>query len=491
MNENDLNLLAIDLGASSGRVMLSQFSPNGMRLEEVYRFPNGPISIANHLHWDVRRLFEEIKIGLRKAGSTCAINSLGLDTWGVDFALLDQHDKLIANPFHYRDPQTHGMMEEVFQRVDRKEIFQRTGTQFMQINTLYHLFANRDTPILEKAKTFLMMPDLFNYWLSGRKANEYTIATTTQFFNPYLKEYDRLILSKLSLPMDIYPGIVTPGTILGTLISTLGNDTGLDEIPVIAPACHDTASAVVSVPIKNPRSAYISSGTWSLMGVESTRPVITEQSLSYNFTNEGGVNGTFRLLKNVTGLWLIQECRRIWAEEGVKYSWDRITHLAEYSQGFASIIDVDDPVFLNPDHMPIAIQGYCKMKGQPVPASTGEIIRCIFVSLALKYRWVTNCLEEMLGETIEVIHIIGGGSQNQLLCQMTADATGKEVIAGPVEATAIGNALMQAIAIGYLGSLSEAREIVSKSFPLKRFQPDPSDQWDSAFHCLKELINHS
>ncbi len=489
--KRDLNLAAIDLGASSGRVILAHFTQQGLALEEIHRFPNGPVSIADHLNWDVHSLFKEIKTGLRKAVRSGALVSLGLDTWGVDFALLDQDDALINKPFHYRDPQTNGMMEEVFKQVSRGEIFKRTGIQFMQINSLYQLFAIKKTPILEKARTFLMMPDLFNFWLSGHKANEYTNATTTQFYNPYINGYDESLLSKLSLPVDIYPEIVPPGTILGDLKTSISKEIGLPQIPLIAPACHDTGSAVAAAPIENPRSAYISSGTWSLVGVETSNPVITEQSLAYNFTNEGGVNNTFRLLKNVTGLWLVQECRRIWAEGGTNYTWDNISSLAEDAPAFLSLVDPDHTVFLNPRDMPAAIQDFCTKTDQPAPESRGAILRCIFESLSLKYRWVLECLEEMIGETIEVIHIIGGGSQNILLCQMTADATGKDVFAGPVEATAIGNALMQAIALGCIGSLAEGRKMVSHSFPLKAYHPRPGKGWDKTFSRFKKMIDLS
>lgn len=489
--KDDVNLIAIDLGASSGRVILAHFSKQGLKLNEIHRFPNGPITQANHLHWDVLKIFDEIKVGLRKAAASYIINGLGIDTWGVDFALLDQNDRLVIHPFHYRDPQTNGMLQEVFKRVDRKEIFFRTGIQFLQLNTLYQLFAIRATPILKSAKTFLMMPDLFNFWLSGRIANEYTTATTTQFYNPTLENYDQWILSKLSLPVDIYPEIVPPGTILGKLTTTISDETGLGEVPVITPACHDTASAVVSVPIKSPHSAYISSGTWSLIGVETSKPIITKRSLAYNFTNEGGVYGTFRLLKNVTGLWLVQECRRVWKESGVKYSWKEITTLAIDAPGFVSFIDPDDPIFLKPDDMRLAIQDFCKKTDQIIPESPGAILRCIFESLALKYHWVIHCLEELIGDKIGEIHIIGGGSQNELLCQMTADTTGKDVIAGPIEATAIGNTIMQAIALGYIDSLAEGREMVSRSFPLITYPPKSNDGWKEAYQRFKEIVQKS
>jgi rhamnulokinase len=482
------NFAAVDLGASSGRVMLARFDGKRLAMEEAHRFQNGPVRVAEHLYWDVLRLFDEIKTGLCKAGQAAPLSSLGLDTWGVDFALLDRDDQLIGNPFHYRDPHTNGVFEKAFALVSRDEIFERTGIQFMQINSLFQLFVMRESDAMDRARSFLMVPDLFNFWLTGRKANEYCNATTTQFYNPRAQGYDHDLLAKLGLPTDIYPQIVPPGSSLGPLLASVAEETGLPQIPVIAPACHDTGSAVAAVPITNPRAAYLSSGTWSLIGVEVPEPVITPQSLAYNFTNEGGVNGTIRLLKNVTGLWLVQECRRIWAAQGNRYTWDEITKLAESASPFGSLIDPDHIDFLNPADMPEAIQTYCRHTGQAVPESHSEILRCIFESLALKYRWVLECLEEMLGYNLDVIHVIGGGSQNQLLCQWTADATGKQVLAGPVEATAIGNTLMQAISLGIIDTLAAGRELVARSFPLRNHQPEVAGGWDDVFGRFTELV---
>jgi rhamnulokinase len=472
-----LNLAAVDLGASSGRVMLARFDNERLTLDEAHRFSNGPMQVQDHLYWDVSHLFEEIKTGLSKAEQVAPIRGLGLDTWGVDFALLDKNDQLAGNPYHYRDPHTNGMLEKAFELVGRDEIFERTGIQLMQINSLFQLLALKDSDVLRRAKTFLMVPDLFNFWLTGRKANEYSNATTTQFYNPSIKGYDHELLAKLDLPTDIYPEIVPPGTRLGTLLPSVAQEINLSSIPVIAPACHDTGSAVAAVPMENPRAAYISSGTWSLVGVEVKEPVITPQSLSYNFTNEGGVDESVLLMKNVSGMWLVQECRRTWQSEGRSYSWEEITALAEGASSFTNFIDPDHPDFLNPPDMPAAIQRFCARAGQPVPESDPAILRCIFESLALKYRWVLEKLEELLGYELEVVHIIGGGSQNRLLCQLTADASGKSIIAGPIEATAIGNALVQAISLGYIASLAEGRGLVARSFPLKDYQPQNTDKW--------------
>ncbi len=484
-----VNIAAIDLGASSGRVMLARINDDQITIEEAHRFSNGPVRVFDHLYWNVFRLFEEIKIGLGKAGQLATLSSLGLDTWGVDYALLDGDDQLIGNPYHYRDPRTNNVMEQVFELVSQEEIFNRTGLQFMQLNTLYQLFSMRESAALQRARSFLMMPDLFNFWLTGCHANEYSDATTTQFYNPHLNAYDHELLSQLGLPTDIYPEILPPGSILGLLNPSVEEETGLVAIPVIAPACHDTGSAVAAAPIQSSRAAYISSGTWSLVGVEVMEAVITPQSLAYNFTNEGGVYGTIRLLKNVAGLWLVQECKRVWGTYGRDYSWGEITQMASGAPPFGSLIDPDHPDFLNPADMPKAIQNYCNRTEQDIPKSDAIILRCIFESLTLKYKWVIRSLEEMLGYELEIIHVIGGGSQNDLLCQLTADATGKPVIAGPVEATAIGNALVQAISLGYFDSLEDGRQLVKRSFPLKEYFPQDEHSWEDAATLLKLVFS--
>jgi rhamnulokinase len=487
MNKN-LNLAAVDLGASGGRVILVRFDGDRLTLEEAHRFPNGPVRVQDHLYWDALRLFDDIKTGLGRAGQMAALSSLGLDTWGVDFALLDLEDSLVGNPFHYRDPHTNNIMPQVFDVLNRDAIFERTGLQFIQFNSLFQLYAMRGSAALRSARIFLMMPDLFNFWLTGRKANEYSAATTTQFYNPRLKGYDLDLLASLGLPTDMYPPIVPPGTVLGPLSPAVANEIDLGDVPVIAPACHDTGSAVAAVPIKNPKAAYISSGTWSLVGVEVQDPVITPECLAHNFTNEGGVYGTVRLLKNIAGMWLVQECRRSWANEGSGYTWDEMIRLASEATPFGPLVDPDHHDFLNPPDMPSAIRSACKQSGQPVPGSHATILRCIFESLALKYRRVITCLESLLGNDLEVIHIIGGGSRNKLLCQLTADATGKLVVAGPVEATAIGNALVQAISLGYLASLAEGRTLIARSFPLKTYEPRHVGGWDEAYERSGTLL---
>lgn len=482
--------LAFDLGAESGRGVLGHFDGARLRLEELHRFPNGGVRVLDNLHWDVLRLWNEIKMTL----SICtqkgvSPSGIGIDTWGVDFALLGRDDVLLGFPYHYRDSRTDGMLEEAFRRLSRTTLFERSGCQFLQINTLYQLLSMvvHKSPLLDLAETFLMIPDLFNFWLTGQKVCEFTNATTTQFYDPRRNGWSKEICDSLGLPYEILPEIVQPGTQLGTLLPSVAAETGLPEIPVIAPACHDTGSAIAAVPAQIDDWAYISSGTWSLMGIEVPEPIVTDQALALNFTNEGGVENTFRFLKNIMGLWLVQECRRTWAQAGVEMSYDQMTQLAENAKPFTALIDPDDKVFLPPGDMPSRIVDYCKHAGQTSPSDTGEILRCALESLALKYRWVLENLEVVRGRGIDVIHIVGGGAQNQLLCQFTADATGTPVIAGPIEATAIGNIVVQAIASGLVESISEAREVVRRSFNVITYEPQNSVGWDEAYERFLEI----
>lgn len=485
--------LAFDLGAESGRAVVGLLEGDQLHLEEVHRFPNGPVRLLGSLHWDVLRLFSEMKRGLRmyvqQFGPDLA--SIGLDTWGVDFALLNRDDRLIGNPYHYRDTRTDGMMEEAFRRVPREEIFERTGIQFMQLNTLYQLLAMAlsHSAELESAHRLLMMPDLFNFWLTGQKVCEFTEATTTQFYDPRASDWARDMMRALGLPTHILGPIVEPGTVLGSLLPSVAEEVGLSDVPLIAPACHDTGSAVAAVPFESAAGCYLSSGTWSLMGVEVAEPVITPQSLEYNFTNEGGVCDTFRLLKNIMGLWLVQECRRVWGREGESYSYDELTQMAEQARPFVALVNPDDPAFLHPADMPAEIRTFCARTSQSVPEDKGTMIRCVLESLALTYCSTLEKLEAMLGRRLEVIHIVGGGSQNRLLCQFTADATHRPVLAGPVEATAIGNVLMQALALGEFASLQEARAVVRNSFEMACYQPGDPASWDAAYERFCDLVS--
>lgn len=482
--------LAFDLGASSGRAVLGSFDGERLTLKDIHRFPNGMGRLLGHLHWDVLRLFEEMK----QAFILCARGdqtpvSVGVDTWGVDFGLIGKHQTLLGNPYAYRDPHTDGKMEWAFTQVSKEIIFEQTGIQFLPINTLYHLLAlhKDESPLLKQAEQFLMMPDLLNFFLTGVTAVEFTNATTTQCYNPRTGTWAWSLMETLDLPTHLMPDIIQPGTALGPLLPEIAEETGIGPVTVVAPATHDTGSAVAAVPALGEDWAYLSSGTWSLMGIESAKPIITPDALAFNMTNEGGVENTFRVLKNITGLWLIQECRRIWTRDGDEISFDEITRLAEAAPPFTALIDPDDPAFLNPMHMPDAIKEACRRTGQPIPEDKGGIARCIFESLALKYRFVLDQLALLRGKPIEKLHIVGGGTQNKLLCQYTANATQIPVLAGPVEATAIGNILVQAMAQGAVHDLKQIREIVRKSFPIAPYEPRESTAWEDAYSQFKTL----
>ncbi|MCS6978186.1 MAG: rhamnulokinase [Gemmatales bacterium] len=485
-------VLAFDLGAESGRAIVASFDGARLDLDVVHRFRNGPVRVLDHLYWDVLRLFEEMKEGCRLAvGKHGVPASLGVDTWGVDFALLGRGDVLLGNPRHYRDPHTEGILEEAFRRVPRETIFRQTGIQFMRINSLFQLLAlQRDrSPILEAAQHLLFMPDLFHFWFCGEKRNEYTDASTSQFLDPVTRTWAMQLWTDFQLPSGILGTLIEPGTRLGFLRNSVKQEIGVaEEIPVVVPATHDTAAAVAAVPARGRDWCYLSSGTWSLMGVETPRPVIDDRTLRYNFTNEGGVNGTTRLLKNIMGLWLVQECRRAWEREGRSYSYDDLVRMAEETPPRGPVVDPDDAAFLLPEHMPAAIAAFCRRTGQAEPQTPGAVIRCALESLALKYRWVLERLEELTGNRIQTIHIVGGGSQNRLLNQLTADVCNRLVLAGPVEATAAGNAVTQLMGLGELKSLEEAREIVRNSWPLATFEPKESQAWDKAYDHFVKLL---
>ena len=488
-----LNFLALDLGAESGRVILGQFDGRRIRLSEVHRFLTGATSLPDGLHWDVLRFWSEVLRGLavvaREHGRDVA--GVGLDTWGVDSALLDRNGGLISNPYHYRDSRTEGMLELAFSRVPREEMFEQTGIQFLAINGLYQLLSmvvNR-SPVLDIAETFLTIPDLFNYWLTGRAACEFTNATTTQCYDPRRGDWAWPMLEGLGIPTHIFPEVVQPGTVLDDLSPAVAEEVGLKGMPVIAPACHDTGSAVAAVPARGAGFAWISSGTWSVQGAEVPAPVITKESLEHNFTNEGGVEGTFRFSRNIMGLWLVQECRRTWARQGEKLSYAELTEMAAEADPFLAAVDPDYEEFLPPGDMPSRIRAFCERTGQRVPQTKGAVVRCALEGLALRYRWVLERLEGMLGQRLEPLHIVGGGTQNHLLSQLTADAIGRRVVTGPVEATAAGNVLVQAMALGHVGSLEEAREIVRDSFDLLTFEPGDDAGWDEAYARFLDVID--
>jgi rhamnulokinase len=482
--------LALDIGAESGRAIVGTLDGGALAFVEVARFPNQPIHLPQDgLHWDILRLWHEVEDSIRQSLQRYGpLASLGLDTWGVDFGLLDRDGRLIANPTHYRDNRTDGMLDEAFRRLPREQIFEYTGIQFMQINTLYQLLAmavNR-SPALAAAETFLTIPDLFNYWLTGRKVCEFTNATTTQCYDPRARAWAGPVLEALGIPGRIFPEVVSPGTVLGPLQHPSAGALG-DTAWVIAPACHDTGSAVAAIPAQTESFAWISSGTWSVMGVNVPEAIITPQSFEFNLTNEGGLNGSFRCSKNVMGLWLVQECRRTWAAHGTEWSYTQLTQLAAQADPLVSIVDPDSGDFLKPGDMPARLGEFCRRTGQPVPGSPGAFVRCALESMALKYRWVLEKLETVSGQTLDPIHIIGGGSQNELLNQLTADCTGRTVVAGPAEATAIGNLLVQAVALGHI-DLAEARAVVRRSFQPATYAPNPAADWESAYRRLLALL---
>ncbi len=482
--------LAADLGAESGRVIAGAFDGSRLSLNVVHRFPNNPVRVLGKLRWDALSLFSEIKCGIARAvkiyGSSIA--SLGVDTWGVDYGLLDGKGNLLGNPWHYRDARTDGMMDEAFKRVPRAEIYRATGIQFMFFNTLFQLLAEEagGAQTLGTAHRLLFMPDLFNYWLTGRQANERTISSTSQMCDPTTGNWADGLIERMRLPRRILGEIVAPGTILGRLHEEVGGETGAGAISVVASGCHDTASAVAAVPAVGDDHAYLSSGTWSLMGVETRKPIITDRSYEYGATNEIGVCDTIRVLKNISGLWLVQQCRLTWAAQGEDLAYDELTRLAGQARPFAAFIDPDGPRFASPGDMPARIAEFCRETDQAPPESKGGVVRVALESLAFRYRSVLRMLEELSGKRLAPLHIVGGGTKNRLLNQFAANAVGRTVVAGPVEATSAGNILMQMIGIGDLASLAEGRELVRRSFPRETYEPEDSPAWEQAYRRFQE-----
>ncbi len=484
------NYLAFDLGAESGRAIHGALADGRLSLEELHRFANTPVRVPSGLYWDTFRLFHDICQGLRAAvrDRKLELDGIGIDTWGVDFGLLGPDGALIDNPRHYRDARNNGMMERTFARAPREDVFAHTGIQFMQFNSLFQLHAIKlsGSPALGAASRLLFMPDLFNCWLTGIQCTERTIASTSQFYNPVTKSWATELFKRLDLPSEILPRIVETGSRLGPVLPEIAEAVGVTAQPIVyATAGHDTGAAVAAVPAEGGRWCYISSGTWSLMGVELDSPVINERSLELNFTNEIGVENKVRFLKNIAGLWLLQECRRAWALAGREYSYEELTRLASEARPFPAIIHPD--AFLEPGRMPAKISAYCESKGQKAPEQPGEMARSILVSLALRYRQVLESLESLLGDRIEVIHIVGGGSKNRLLNQFVADATRRTVIAGPSEATAAGNVLVQAIGDGAVSGLAQARQVVRASFELETFGPAGAGGWDEAYERFRAI----
>ena len=481
------HFLAVDLGAESGRAMLGRLHAGVLSLNEVCRFANEPVPHHGSLRWDILRLWLEIRRGLERA-STTPLESVGIDTWGCDYALLGERGELLENPHHYRDRRTDGMMEAVWQRVSREQIYAITGIQFLTFNTLYQLYAAcRTTPkLIEAATSFATIPDLLNYWMTGELSAEFTMATTTQFIDAKTRSWATGLLCDLDIPTRLLPPLVEPGALVGHVKSDVC--AALAGTPVVAPACHDTGSAVASV-FAGGTTAFLSSGTWSLLGTELAAPVMTAKARDLNFTNEGGVCGTTRLLKNIGGLWLLQACRRSWAAGGQELAYEGLlTAAAAEPHAFRSLFDPDHRGFFQPHDMVSAIADYCRQTGQPVPAGPAAYARSILESLAFKYRAVLESLEQLTDTRFEELRIVGGGSRNRLLNQFTADATGRTVVAGPVEATALGNIAMQMLATGAVASLADARAIIERSFPVERFEPVAADDWASHYPRFLDYV---
>lgn len=479
-----MSILAYDLGASSGRALLGRLNDRKIEVEEIHRFSNDPVQVGSRLQWDILRLYHELKQGLLKVKHQGVQPlSLAIDSWAVDFGLLGKNGELLGNPYHYRDRHTEGMMEKVFRRIPKEHIFGRTGIQFLPFNSIFQLAAMKeaDSPFLREADRFLMIPDLLRYFLTGEKLNEFSNATTTQLYNPLAGDWDRELLSRLGLPSSWFGTVVEPGASAGQLLPSVSRELGIGSIPVIAVAEHDTGSAVAAVPALERSFAYLSCGTWSLMGTEVDRPVINELAQQYNFTNEGGVGRTYRLLKNIMGLWILQEAKREWDRAGLSYSFPELVKLAEQAPAFGSWIDPDDPLFLHAGDMRSRIRQYCRQTGQQPPDQPGEVVRCILESLALKYRYVLEMTEHVSGQRFNGLHMVGGGIQNELLCQWSASAIGKPVWAGPAEGSAIGNLAVQWMSQGTFSDIWEARRVIRDSFPVTVYEPKEREAWEQAY----------
>ena len=481
-----LSLLGFDFGASSGRAMLGTLEDGKLDIQEIHRFSNDPVTLCGRFVWDLPRLFYEMKQALLKLSRAgVQVDAIGIDTWGVDYGLLDKNGRLLGLPTHYRDARTEGMPEKVCGIVGEEELFARTGIANNIFNTLYQLFAMRQEgdPTLDAAADLLFMPDLLAYLLTGVKGTDYTMASTSQMLNPYTRDWDRELLEKLDIPTHMLGEVKLPGEARGTLLPEIAKECGVAEIPVIAVGGHDTASAVAAVPAREEDFAYISSGTWSLLGVELKQPLCEEGVRKANYTNEGGVDGSIRLLKNIMGLWIIQECKREWDRRSDAVGFAELVEMAMGAPAFKALIDVDDPCFLAPGDMPARIQAYCEKTGQPVPKGRGEISRVIYEGLALKYRWAIERLEQdMVKKPIKVLHIVGGGSKNVLLNRFTAEAIKRPVVTGPGEGTVIGNLLVQAMALGAIRDIPELRRVVEASFPTETYLPETDGAaWDAAY----------
>ena len=486
-------VLSFDFGASSGRAMLAELKDGKIDMREIHRFSNDTVIVNGTMYWDILRLFFEIKTGITKAVNEGGFDAIGIDTWGVDFGLIDKHGKLISNPVHYRDMRTEGIAEEIADTVSKSELYKRTGTQHMRFNTLFQLMylKNHEPEQLENAEKMLLIPDLFAYMLTGEIKAEASIVSTTNMFDPYKKDWDFELIKKLGLKESLFPQVIPAGETYGMLSDEICEELGCNKVPVIAVNEHDTASAVVATPSLTDDFVYISCGTWSLFGIESKDPIITKEAEALNFTNEGGYKGTVRFLKNIMGLWLIQESRRQWRREGEEVGFDTLEKEALSAEPFKCFIDVDDPAFETAGNLPKRVVEYCKKTGQYVPQNRAEIMRCIYQSLAMKYKYTFNMLSKMGQKEYRRINILGGGIKDRLLCQMAADACNAEVLAGPSEATVMGNIAVCFDALGEIEGFAGIRKAVSESTELKRYEPKENSAWEKAYEDYLKAVNYN
>ncbi|MBQ7580555.1 MAG: rhamnulokinase [Clostridia bacterium] len=483
-------VLAFDFGASSGRAIIGKYENGIVSLEEVHRFSNDPVTVNGVMYWDVLRLFHEIKQGILKAKNAGGFDSIGIDTWGVDFGLIDSNGNLLGNPVHYRDRRNSGMIAIAEKLMPKREIYEKTGIQFLEFNTLYQLLSlkENDPETLRRADKILFMPDLFSYFLTGNAVSEYSVATTSQMIDVNSGKWDKDLLEMVGISEEKFAPIVKSGTVVGMLRDEICEELGLKSVPVIAVCGHDTQSAISAVPKAQGDIAFISCGTWSIFGTELSKPVVNDTTYEMSVTNEGGFGDAIGFVKNIAGLWLIQESRRQWKKEGSDYSFADLEKAALESESFRCFIDPDDPIFASPGNMPQRVKDYCKKTGQPVPETVGEIMRCMYESLAMKYRLVFEKIKKCVAKDYDTINMIGGGTKDTLLCKMTAGACNTKVVAGPVEATALGNVCVQLIACGELDGISQARETIAQCETLKTYEPADADKWEKAFERFKAIV---
>ena len=483
-------VLAIDFGASGGRAILGTFDGKKISLEEVHRFSNDPVTVRGTVYWDILRLFHEIKQGIIKAKQVSDFDSIAIDTWGVDFGLIDKFGVLVENPIHYRDTRTAGLIDECAEKISNKEFYSRVGIQFLELNTIYQLYALKKyrPHILERAERLLFLPDLFGYMLTGKMTTEYSIAVTSQMVDIKTKDWAKDLIERLGINTNILGEIVPSGSVLGEISKDICEECGIESTNIISVCAHDTQSAITAIPAESEDFAFISSGTWSLFGTELKGPIVNEKSLAMNFTNEGGYNRSVRFLKNIVGLWLIQESRRHWGRQGTKYSYAELEKLALETKPFKCFIDPDSPEFVPHGNIPERIRDYCERTGQEIPETVGEIMRCIYESLALKYKFTLDGLEDCTEKNYPAIHVIGGGVKDTLLCKMTACSCNKKVVAGPIEATVLGNIAVQLITSGAIDSVEQARDIIRNSETTTEYLPENVDAWADAYERFRKII---